>query len=76
MEQTFKELCGLADFEAVVVTEPAAKPITPTIKEVAEIPTGVRPVTININIQLQLPATEDVTIYDNLFSALKKHLFS
>lgn len=76
MEQTFKQLGGLADFGAVAVTEPVTKPPVPTIKEVAEIPTGVRPVTININIQLQLPATEDATIYDNLFSALKKHLFS
>jgi hypothetical protein len=31
---------------------------------------------ININIQLQLPATEDAGIYDKLFAALKKHLFS
>jgi len=75
-EQTFKQLCELADFEAVAVTEPVAKPSAPPMKEVAEIPTGVRPITININIQLQLPATEDTAIYDNLFSALKKHFFS
>lgn len=75
MEQTFKELCGLSDFEAVAVAEPTTKPAVPTLKEVAEVPTGVRPVTININIQLQLPATEDVSIYDKLFEALKKHLF-
>jgi hypothetical protein len=30
--------------------------------------------TININIQLQLPATDDGAIYDKLFAALKKHL--
>ncbi len=32
--------------------------------------------TININIQLQLPATEDSSIYDKLFAAMKKHLFT
>jgi len=69
MVETFKNLCGFADFEAVAVTEP-------TIKEVAKITTGARPITVNINIQLQLPATEDAAIYDSLFSALKKHLFS
>ena len=32
--------------------------------------------TININVQLQIPATEDASIYDKLFAALRKHLFS
>lgn len=32
--------------------------------------------TININIQLQLPATEDASIYEKLFAALRKHLIS
>jgi hypothetical protein len=76
MEQTFKELCGLADFKAVVVTEPGAKPTVPTVGKVTEMPPSVKPVTININIQLSLPATEDAAIYDKLFEALKKHLFS
>lgn len=76
MVQTFKNLCEFADFEAVAVTEPVVTPTAPPLKEVAEITTGARPITVNINIQLQLPATEDTTIYDSLFSALKKHLFS
>ena len=77
MVQTFKNLCEFADFEAVAVAEPVTTPTAPAIKrEVAEITTGARPITVNINIQLQLPATEDATIYDNLFSALKRHLFS
>lgn len=59
-----------------LLREPVTKPPAPTIERVVEIPTGTRGVTININIQLQLPATEDATIYDSLFSALKKHLFS
>ncbi|MDH5695944.1 MAG: DUF5343 domain-containing protein [Dehalococcoidia bacterium] len=72
MVQTFKNLCEFADFGAAVVTEPTAPAIGETGKTVA----GVRPVTVNINIQLSLPATEDASIYDNLFAALKKHLFS
>lgn len=75
MEQTFRQLCGLADFGAVPVVE-RVDVSAPTLKKVVEIPTGVTPITININIQLSLPATEDAAIYDSLFSALKKHLFS
>jgi hypothetical protein len=75
MMQTFKNLCEFADFEGVV-TEPGAKPTTPSVGKVSEVTPGVKPVTININIQLSLPATEDAAIYDKLFEALKKHLFS
>jgi len=76
MVRTFRNLCEFASFEAVAVTEPTPTPSVPTPEQVAEVTTGIKPVTININIQLQLPATEDATIYDSLFSALKKHLFS
>jgi len=78
MVQTFKNLCEFANFEAGSVIEHAILPAsaTPKIKDVAQMMTGTRPITININIQLQLPATEDVNIYDSLFDSLKKHLFS
>lgn len=76
MAQTFRELCGLSDFETVAVTEPVTEPIAPAVKRVTETATGAKPVTVNINIELSLPATEDASIYDNLFAALKKHLFS
>jgi hypothetical protein len=76
MVRTFKNLCEFADFEAVAIAELVTTPKVPPIKQAAEITTGARPITVNINIQLQLPATEDATIYDSLFSALKKHLFS
>lgn len=74
MEQTFKELCSLAVFEGVAVTEPVSEPTAPAVGQVGKITTGARPLTININIELSLPATEDASIYDNLFAALKKHL--
>lgn len=74
MEQTFKELCSLAVFEGVAVTEPVLETTAPVVEQVSKITTDARPVTININIELSLPATEDASIYDNLFAALKKHL--
>lgn len=76
MVRTFKNLCEFAGFETVGVEEHVTTPPAPAVERVSEIPLGVKPVTLNINIQLQLPATEDATIYEALFSALKKHLFS
>jgi len=84
---TFKALVAIADFEAAPVAEgdasaedtaaPARRRATSTIvsEPDARSVTPSAP-TININIQLQLPATEDAAIYDKLFAALKKHLFS
>ncbi len=75
---TFKTLCEFADFGAVPVT-PKAEVVEAEkrVAEVAEVttitPTGV---TINLNIQLTLPATEDATIYDKIFKSLKENLLS
>jgi hypothetical protein len=78
---TFKALVDLADFEADAPDVPS--PAEP--EHVKEIRKRTRPIlsasehdppSININIQLQLPATEDGEVYNKLFAALKKHLFS
>jgi hypothetical protein len=76
---TFKVLCEFADFEAR--TEEIPDSPKGELKSEASVPKQVSPatsggLTVNINIQLQLPATEDASIYENLFSALKKHLLS
>lgn len=75
MVRTFKNLCELAGFEAVAEEEHVTTPTAPAGEKVGEIPPGGKLVTLNINIQLQLPATKDATIYEALFSALKKNLF-
>lgn len=79
---TFKGLCDLGDFETALTpdktgTDAVEKTKATTIssgrisaKGDAQVPT------ININIQLQLPATDDAGVYDKLFAALKKHLLS
>jgi len=75
--RTFTALCKLADFEAVAADVPAAPRIAPTL--LGPSPTALREppgMTVNINIQLELPATEDASVYENLFAALKKHLLS
>jgi len=72
---TFKTLCDFADFEAPAM-EPTPTP-TPTpvvqVKERLEKGAGL---VINLNIQLELPATQDATVYDKIFESLKKHLLT
>lgn len=76
---TFKVLCEFADFEAR--TEEITESPKDKLESEASVSKQVSPatsggLTVNINIQLQLPATEDASVYENLFSALKKHLLS
>jgi len=79
MVNTFKVLCQSADFVAIAEGPPQKiSPSKPSITEKEEISiegaTTKGVTTININIQLQLPATDDASVYDKLFEALKKHL--
>jgi len=75
--RTFKTLCEAADFAA----EPPVMDSPETLKYAREkgmpvvLPGKTSGPAININIQLQLQATEDARVYDNFFAAMKKHLF-
>ena len=79
--RTFKTLCEAADFSAAAPspeeeTGDAGKPEGGKGKSTVTLgkQTYSGPA-ININIQLQLQATEDPKVYDNFFAAMKKHLF-
>ena len=75
--QTFKTLCAHADFEAAgqASVAPSEVMVQPPLRS-ATAPTAaaVTP-SVTITIQLQLPATDDASVYDNLFAAMKRHLF-
>lgn len=85
---TFKALATIAEFEpaesasgpdeskAGEAAVPRQHKATPSKLEPGPGPQTPGAPAININIQLQLPATEDASVYENLFAALKKHLFS
>lgn len=84
---TFKALAAIADFEAAAAPSgdetreeatvaPRRRAASVPRSEFDASPARLSGPTININIQLQLPATDDGSIYDKLFAALKKHLFS
>ncbi len=85
MASTFQAICSLADFEA------EAPPVTPQgAEEVISAPgtgaaagrAGIRvagsvyPLTINVNIQLELPATTEADVYDTLFKSMAEHIFA
>ncbi|PYU05649.1 MAG: hypothetical protein DMG33_10365 [Acidobacteria bacterium] len=80
--RTFKTLCELSDFESEAAEEVevevsaeggsgSKKPSSKTIKPMQQ--SGL---TVNINIALQLQATDDASVYDKFFAAMKKHLIT
>jgi hypothetical protein len=77
--RTFKILSELADFEATP-SEGVEAELTPPSAVRRGAPSPMPPVapglTVNINVQFQLPATDDEAVYDKLFGSLKRHLFS
>ena len=82
MVRTFKTMADMADFGS-----PLDLPAEETSEEdVAEkdgdtvakrrLTTGKNGMTVNINIQLQIPATDKPETYDSFFAAMKRHLLS
>jgi len=77
---TFRALSELGDFTAAdTLTMPIAKGNAPDIKLVpsqllANANNSDRQLVINLNIQLQLPATDNSEIYDKIFQSLKKNV--
>lgn len=77
MVDTFKALCSFADFEAIPEIKAEAEEVKAKEKErLKEIPALPAGVTLNVNIQLTLPVTDDASVYDKIFKALKEHLLS
>ncbi len=75
--RTFKTLCAEADFSSSAAAEEIIEH-TPTVKEkgaaakIQRQQTEGGALTVNINIQLQLPATDDASVYEKLFEAMNK----
>ncbi len=78
--RTFKVLCGEADFESVAATEEIleqpSKDKGGAVKIQRVQSESSRALTININIQLQLPATDDASVYEKLFEAMNKTILA
>ncbi|TKJ32208.1 hypothetical protein CEE39_06115 [bacterium (candidate division B38) B3_B38] len=76
MVKTFNALCDRGDFEAFAKAAVKETPMEKPETAIKERPGIARVETLNINIQLQLPATADESIYEKIFAALKKHLMT
>jgi len=76
MVTTFINLCKLADFEGVASEAPSKEAKIEEKKELEKVPTISSGITLNVNIQLTLPATDDASVYDKIFKALKEHVLS
>jgi hypothetical protein len=78
---TFRTLCEFADFqqsaEIVWDTKEGIEPPMPKARTTyaGTSPSEGQGLVVNLNIQLQLPVTEDATIYDKIFQSLRKNLF-
>lgn len=73
---TFKSLCGIADFNRTI---PTATPVkeeegldAPAPSD--SFPVDLRPSEFHYNIQIHLPATNDISVYNAIFKSLKENL--
>ena len=74
---TFKTLCSIADFSQIPFEE---KQTTTTIKETSQEQPNIshlpanRGAEFHYNIQIHLPATTDISVYNAIFKSLKDNL--
>jgi hypothetical protein len=83
MAKTFKALCGQADFSTPSSSiEPpkdgqsSENSTNPIELEQAQQPNvgHLKPLSLQYNLQVILPDTRDIKVYDAIFSSLRKHL--
>ncbi len=76
---TFKGLTALADFGNVRDTPaeaPSGAAATTNGDSRSHESANLSGMTLDLNIQLALPATDDMSVYDKIFASMKKHLMS
>jgi hypothetical protein len=80
MTKTFYGLLPLADLSSNSHSKPKIEPAPQQIEETEEektnlkIPNGALDRSFHYNIQIHLPATKDVEVYNAIFKSLKDHL--
>ncbi len=82
MAKTFVELCKLADFndyqiqtvDEEDVQEEHIDPDTPNRQQIGEIINKNITTEMHYNIQIHLPESKDIAVYDAIFKSLKEHL--
>lgn len=81
MAMTFRAFCDLADWDTVPEEAPKKVEIAPTAckndnEEIHQInkSQGITDMNLHYNIQIHLPETTNMAVYDAIFQSLKKHL--
>ena len=72
---TFKTLCEFGDFGAPSIEGKRKEEVEEKEKRgqvISQVPEGFA---INLNIQITLPVTDDAKVYENIFKALREHIF-
>ena len=69
---TFKALCAIADFGAVIVEKKEEKKVEAVVPQ--ETVNTPRKNEFHYNIQIHLPATNDISVYNAIFKSLKDNL--
>lgn len=80
MSNTFKALCDVADWSNIVpsvvkdqeITETDSEPLSDDVRHHHRSTGGMN---LHYNIQIHLPETTNMAVYDAIFQSLKKHLF-
>lgn len=80
MRRTFFALLDLADLDAkssksATTTATSTKEPAADKEPVIRLPGGEKAPSLHYNIQIHLPATKDVEVYNAIFKSLKEHLF-
>jgi len=80
MARTFKTLCDYADWSEINMVKPNKEtPTVITLSEEKNIPKTTETekhnnLDLHYNIQIHLPETTNMAVYDAIFQSLKKHL--
>lgn len=71
---TFKTLCNNADFSDSVIVEEPSKEDTPENDALSSAGISLTTPQFHYNIQIHLPATTDISVYNAIFKSLKDNL--
>ncbi|MBQ7542523.1 MAG: DUF5343 domain-containing protein [Clostridia bacterium] len=71
---TFKTLCSIADFTHIVTTPSQEENNSDDPVPTCSAPVALRSSEFHYNIQIHLPATNDISVYNTIFKSLKENL--
>lgn len=74
MVTTFEKVCEVSEFSGKTTAAPKTTSTPPKPADDPPVPEVPSPLSVQINISLEIPATEKSEVYDSLFKAMALHL--